>query len=58
MKTLFTVTAAIEVGAGLALFGWPSVMAVLMLGSALDAPAALTVGRLAGAALLTLGLAC
>jgi hypothetical protein len=58
MKTLHTVTAAIEAGAGLALGCFPSAMVVLLLGSGLDTPAAVLLGRLAGAALLALGVAC
>ena len=58
MKTLLTVTAGIELGAGLALLCWPSAVVVLLLGSPLDAPAAVTLGRVAGAALLALGVAC
>jgi hypothetical protein len=57
-KTLFAVTAVIEAGAGLALIIWPSVAVMLLLGSSLDNPAGLTLGRVAGAALLALGVAC
>lgn len=48
----------IEVGAGLALLCCPSAMATLLVGAPLDAPAALTVARVGGAGLLTLGIAC
>jgi hypothetical protein len=58
MKALFVVTAVIEAGTGLALVGWPSLTVTLLLGGSLDTPAALTVGRVAGAALLSLGIAC
>jgi hypothetical protein len=58
MKNLLIVTAMIEIGAGLALMALPSEMAMLLLGSSLDAPAALTVARVAGAALIALGTAC
>jgi len=58
MKNLYTLTAVIEVGTGLALMALPSLLAKLLLGSLLDTPAALTVGRVAGAALLALGVAC
>jgi hypothetical protein len=51
-KTFFTVTAVIEAGAGLALIIWPSVAVMLLLGSLLDIPAGLNLGRVAGAALL------
>jgi hypothetical protein len=57
-KSLFVVTAVIEAGAGLALMIWPSTAAMLLLGSSLDNPAGLTLGRVAGAALLALGVAC
>ena len=58
MKTLHTVTAGIELGAGFALLCWPSAVVVVLLGSPLDAPAAVTLGRVTGAALLALGAAC
>lgn len=58
MKTLHTVTAIIEAGAGLALGCFPSAVVWLLLGSTLDSPAAVVLGRLTGAALLALGVAC
>ncbi len=58
MNTLLIVTAIVEAGTGLALVVWPSAPVALLLGSSLDAPTALTVGRVAGAALLALGIAC
>ena len=58
MKALHIVTAVIEAGTGLALLGFPSAVAVLLLGTRLELPAALTVARVAGAGLLALGLAC
>jgi len=58
MKTLLIVTAVLELGAGLALLCCPAATAVLLLGSSLDTPVALTVARVAGAALLALGVAC
>ena len=58
MKHLHLVTAGIEAGAGVALIGFPSVVVKLLLGVPLDAPAAVALGRLAGVALLALGIAC
>jgi len=58
MKSLLIVTAAVETATGLALLGLPSLVASLLLGESLDAPAALVVARVAGAALLALGVAC
>ena len=58
MKMLHTVTAFIEAGAGLALISFPSAVVALLLGSGLDTPVAVTLGRLAGAALFALGAAC
>ncbi len=58
MKRLLTLTAILEAGTGLALLVAPSVVARLLLGTTMEAPAALTVARVAGAALLALALAC
>jgi hypothetical protein len=58
MKPLYTVTPAIEAGAGLALGFFPSAAVAMLLGTGLDTSAAVTLGRLAGAALLALGVAC
>ena len=57
-RSLFIVTAFIEVGTGLVLVPFPSLLAMLLLGSSLDEPVALTVARVAGVALLALGAAC
>jgi hypothetical protein len=58
MKTLHTVTALIEVGAGLALLGFPSATVMLLVSAPLEGPAALSVARVGGAGLLALGVAC
>ena len=58
MKPLLLTTAVFEAGIGLGLLAAPSVVARLLLGTTLDAPAALTVARVAGVALLALGVAC
>lgn len=58
MKSLFLVTAAIELGAGLALVGWPSEFVAILTGAPLDAPAAFIVARVGGFALLALSVAC
>jgi hypothetical protein len=58
MKPLFIAIAAIEVGAGLALLSCPSFTVALLIGSGLDNSAAVTLGRVAGAALSALGLVC
>ena len=57
MDALLTATAAIEAGAGLALLSVPSAAAKLLLGAPLEAPDAITIARLGGAGLLTLGVA-
>lgn len=57
-RTLLIVTAVVETAAGLTLLSSPSLVALSLLGTSLDAPAALIVGRMAGAALLSLGAAC
>ena len=58
MKTLHTMTAVIELGAGLALVCFPSPVVALLLGSPLDTLTALSVARVGGAGLLSLGVAC
>jgi hypothetical protein len=58
MKTLHTLTAVIELGAGLALLCFPSVTVMLLVGAPLEAAPALTVARVGGAGLLALGVAC
>ena len=58
MKTLLVVTAAVEAATGLALLGLPLLVVSLLLGTSLDTPAAPVVARVAGAALLSLGVAC
>jgi len=52
------VTAFAETGVGLTMLLSPTLVARLLLGVSLDAPAAVIVGRIAGAALLSLGGAC
>jgi hypothetical protein len=57
-RTLLIVTALVETPLGLMLLLSPALVASLLLGVSLDAPAAFVVGRIAGAALLSLGGAC
>jgi hypothetical protein len=56
--SLFILTAVIEIGTGLTLLGSPSMTTTLLLGSSLQTATGLLVGRLTGAALLSLGIAC
>jgi hypothetical protein len=58
MKTLQIASAMIELGAGSVLLSYPSVAVALLVGARLEEPAALTVARVCGAALLALGVAC
>ena len=55
---LLVVSAVIELGAGVALLARPSSSVKRLLGARLDTAADRTLGRLAGAALLALGVAC
>ncbi len=58
MSRLLKLTAIIEMATGLGLMATPSVVVRLLLGSPLDTSAAVMLGRVAGAALLALGVAC
>ena len=55
---LLIVTALVETPTGLMLLVSPTLLVTLLLGASLDAPAALVVARIAGAALLSLSRAC
>src|SRR6478672_1953625 len=57
MKSLLIVTAIVETGAGLALIALPTVVVRLLLGAEVVG-ASIPLGRVAGAALLALGVAC
>jgi hypothetical protein len=58
MKRLLRLTAIIETATGLGLVAVPSVIIRLLLGSELGTSAAVMLARVAGAALLALGVAC
>lgn len=58
IRRLLIATALIEAGTGLALMLSPSMLVSLLVGVSLDAPGGLVVGRVAGAALLAIGVAC
>ena len=55
---LFIVTAALEVSTGLALVVLPAISLELLLAVKSPAPEALFIGRVAGAALVAIGVAC
>src|SRR5271165_4202527 len=57
-KPLLTTTACIEVAAGIALLAVPAWLASLLFGAPLDGLAGLVLTRLAGAALVSLGVVC
>jgi hypothetical protein len=57
-KHLLVVTALVETATGVMLLVSPPLVVALLLGAPLDAPAALVVARIAGAALLSFGCAC
>jgi len=57
-KTLLRLTAALEFATGAALLAAPSAVAWLLVGAPLETSAGLVVARVAGAALLSLGVAC
>ena len=58
MKSLLIVTAVIETATGIALVLAPPLVVSVLLGASLDTSAAVALGRVAGAALLSLGIAC
>ena len=58
MKLLLTLTALFELATGLALIAIPSVIASLLLGVSLTEPSGILVGRIGGAALISLAIAC
>ena len=58
MSRLLKLTAVIETATGLGLMAVPSVVVRLLLGSPLGTSAAVMLARVAGAALLALGVAC
>jgi hypothetical protein len=57
-KYFFITTALVEVGTGMALAIWPSMPVSLLLDSTLTTTVEITIGRVAGAALFSLGAAC
>jgi hypothetical protein len=58
IKPLFIATALLELGAGMALMGSPALFASILIDAPFDTAADGVVGRVAGAALLALALAC
>ena len=58
MKLLLMVTAVLEAATGLALLVMPSAAVFILLGVPLETPAGLVAGRIAGAALVALAVAC
>jgi hypothetical protein len=57
-KSLLIVSGLAELGVGVALLLAPSLTAQLLLGAGLSSPASVLLGRVAGAALLSIGLTC
>lgn len=58
MKTLLSVSAIVEAGAGLALLTVPSVTASVLLGERLETGSAISIARIGGAAILALSITC
>lgn len=58
MRMFLIVTGVFEAATGIALAASPSLPVSLLLGPSLDTRGGLVIGRLAGAALLTLGMGC
>jgi hypothetical protein len=57
-KLLLIVTALVELGTGIALLIAPSLIVELLLGEGLSSPQSLVLGRITGAALISIGVAC
>jgi len=57
-RALLTTTAIIEIGAGAAFVAVPASLAPILIGAPLDGPAGVVMARLAGWALVSLGVAC
>jgi hypothetical protein len=58
IKPLFVVAAVLEASAGVALAAWPAAVVALVFGSPLSTDVGVAIGRIAGVALLSLGVAC
>lgn len=58
MKTLLTITTFFEAATGLALLAIPTVTVSLLLGASLTEPSGIFLGRVGGAALISLAIAC
>ena len=58
MRSLLTITALVEGVTGLALAVVPSLIVSVLLGTSLTDAGAILIGRLAGAALITIAIAC
>jgi hypothetical protein len=57
-KKLLIITGFVEAATGAALLALPTVMISVLLGASLDSAGGVTVARVAGAAMLSLGVAC
>lgn len=57
-KLLLVVTAVLELATGIAMLIAPSFVAELLLGAGLDSPESMVVARVAGAAIVSIGLTC
>ena len=58
MKNLLAVTAVVEAGGRSGAAGCPSITASLLVGTPLEVPAAITLARVGGAAILALAIVC
>jgi hypothetical protein len=57
-RNLFTATSLLELGAGVSLMSLPALVIGLLLGVETPSPEALAVGRVGGAGLVAIGVAC